>query len=268
MKKEVPFTSKIEVFYDWSSLEGILLSRFNRIIEENFTFSEYDLNLFCAIIIRKGGLENLPQPFKNYTIQSNLIGPEIQFLITALAIELREEVSNEEMAIHLKARFEKAIKRKKIVINEIKRTGENPNKITLNDSSYYRELLNIVKDFHDITLIDWYIPIVLTFAKFVHIYVKHVEETKFCDGNFKKRSFFDFKHTEILTLIKKILNQEEQSIKEHFLNVAIGYEINDISMIKDYLRGIINNPPIKLGVDEFALAIDKHGFIQSFYQIK
>ena len=52
-----------------------------------------------------------------------------------------------------------------IVKKEIGRVINNANNITLKNSAYYRELLNIVTQFNDLTLIDWFVPIKLTFAK-------------------------------------------------------------------------------------------------------
>lgn len=268
MKKDVPFVVKIKVQRDPESLEGFFLFRFNKMIEDGHNFPLHDFNLYCAILLRKVGLENLPESFKNYIVQHNEIRPEIQFHKTLLALELEENIPDNEMSIHLKARLKRAIDRMRIVKTEIKRVGINPNKLTLDNSKDYRELLNVIQEFDDITLMDWFIPIVLKFERFVYIYVKHVEETKFAAGQFKARSFFDYKHTEILTLIKKILKQEEESIQEHFLDVAIGNTLKDNSKIKDYHRGFKKFSPIILGGDKFSLSIDKHGFIQKFYQIK
>lgn len=268
MKKDVPFIIKVKVPHDPQSLEGLLLFRFRKIVEEGYTFSKNDFNLYCAILIRKVGLEKLSESFLKYIILNNSIKPEIQFHKTALAIELEESVSDEDMRVHVKTIMKRAIERKKVIKVEIQRTGINPNKITFENSQYYRELLKITKEFDDLTLMDWFVPVVLKFERLVHIYIKHVEETKFGDGQFKARSFFDYKHTEIITLIKKIIQQEEQNIKEHFLEVAEGYELKDSSKIKDYHRGFRKFPPILLGTEKFGLTIDKHGFIQKFYQIK
>lgn len=268
MKKDIPNTIKIEFPYDPESIEGLMLFRYDRIIEEGHTFSIHDFDLFCAIIIRKHGLEKIHESILKYAIENENIRPEIQFQMTALALELGEEIDEQELKAHAKARIVRVIKRKETVKKEIQRTGINAKKVTLNNTSYYRELLTLIKGFNDLTLIDWFVPIVLTFKKFVHIYVKHVEETKFGDGQFKRRSYFDYKYTEILNLLKAILKQEEQSIKDHFLEVVVGRTMKNESKIKDYHRGFRKFTPIVFGGDEFRLTIDKNGFIQSFYQKK
>ena len=131
MKKEIPFITKIDIPYDPKSLEGVLLYRFNNIIEEGFTFSINDFNLFCAILIRKKSLENLLEQFKNYIIQDNLIRPEIQFQKIALAMEAEEYVKEQDLKFYYESRLKIAIERKHIIKKEIQRTGINANKINL-----------------------------------------------------------------------------------------------------------------------------------------
>jgi hypothetical protein len=268
MKKEVPYAIKVEIPYDSDILEDLFLQRFDNIIKNGYTFAMHDYYLFCAILIRLNPLEKLPQIIKDSIIQNGKVKPEILFQKIALAIEKFEKIEKDELDFYFKTKYEEAKRRKDIVKKEIQRTGKNPLKVNINNSVYFRELLNIIKEFSDLTLMDWFVPVVLTFEKYVHIYVKHVEETKISDGQFKNRSFFDYKHTEILTLIKRIISMEEKDIKEHFYKNHIGHETNQKGMIKDYHRGFGKYPPISIGQDIFRLTISKYGFIESFYQIK
>lgn len=185
-----------------------------------------------------------------------------------LGVEQNETVKGEDEDFYYKMKLQRALERKRIVKEEIGRVVNKPESITLKNSGYYRELLNIVTQFNDLTLIDWFVPIKLTFEKFVHIYVKHVEETKFGDKQLMKRSFFDYKHTEILSLLKAILKQEEEHIKEHFIYIPIGRTLNDKTKDKDYHRGFGKFPKLIFDENEFRLTINKNGFIQTFYQNK
>ena len=268
MKKAVPNTIKIEVPYDRDILEGLFFYRFEKIVKNGYIFPMHDFYLYSAILIRLELLDTLPADYKDFIIQDGKVRPDVFFQKIALAIEHGEEISKEEQEFYFYKKTEEALRRKEIVKTEIRRTGINPVKENINNSFYYRELLNIIREFSDFTLMDWYIPIVLTFEKFVHIYVKHVEETKFNDGQFKRRSFFDYKHTEIFTLIKRIISQEEKEIQEHFFQNHIDNEAGHKELAKDYHRGFKQFPPIHFGGDIFRLTINKHGFVESFYQIK
>lgn len=268
MKKEVAYTTKIKVPYDRDIIEGLFFWRFKKIMEEGYTFAMHDFYLYSAILIRFDLLEKLPRDIREYIIQEGKIKPEILFQKIALALEKGEKLTDKDQEFYFKTKFKEAKRRKEIVRKEIRRTGINPAKININNSIYLRELLNIIREFSDLTLMDWFTPIVLTFEKFVHIYVKHVEETKMSEGQFKKRSFFDYKHTEILTLIKRIIGQEEKDIQEHFLRNRIYDEFTPKEKVKDYHRGFGKYPPIQFDGDSFRLTINKYGFIESFYQIK
>jgi hypothetical protein len=268
MKKEIPNLLKVEFPYDPDSDGDLLLWRFGKIIEDGHAFSKHDFNLFCALLIRKHGVEKLSDDLQNYILDGDKINPDVQFQLTAYAIEVGDDISEEELEIHAKARYERALYRYNFVKKEIHRTGINAHKVNLDNSEDYRTLVNQVAGFDDLTLIDWFVPIVLTFEKFVHIYVKHVEETKFGEGQFKRRSFIDYRHDELLTLIKQILRIDEENIKDHFLEVRAAQILNEPDKIKDYHRGFGKFAPIEMDGDKFRLTIDKNGFITSFYQIK
>lgn len=267
-KKDIPNLLRINIPYNREIIENMFLFRYNRIINEGYAFSHRDFDIFSAIMLRKYGITDAPKAIQKYAIKDDQIIDRIRFEMICLGVEQLEEVKDEDLEFYFKMLRQRAIERKKIVKKEISRVVNNANKITLKNSAYYRELLNIVTQFNDMTLIDWFVPIKLTFEKFVHIYVKHVEETKFGDGQFKKRSFFDYKHTEILSLTKAILRQEAEDIKDHFLLVSVGISINDNSMVKDYHRGFGKFPKLIFDNNEFRLTIDKNGFIQTFYQNK
>lgn len=267
-KKDLPNTIRINIPFDRSIFEDILLFRYNLIIKEGYAFSYRDFDMFSAIILRRHGVDDAPISIQKYAIKDGQIIDRVKFEMICLGLEQNENIKAKDEDFYYKMRYQRALERKRIVKTEIGRVVNNVQSITLKNSDYYRELLNIVTQFNDLTLIDWFVPIKLTFERFVHLYVKHVEETKFADGQFKKRSFFDYKHTEILRLLKTILRQEKEDIKDHFLLVSIGYSIKDNSMIKDYHRGFGKFSKLIFDGNEFRLTIDKYGFIQTFYQNK
>ena len=135
-------------------------------------------------------------------------------------------------------------------------------------SSYFKQLLKIVSQIEDeITLIDGYIPVKIRFEELVHVFVKHVEETKFGVGQFTKRTFFNYNFDQIWVLLNSILKQEAKSIFEHFQEVKVGLLINNESLIKDYHRGFKKFNPIQYNDNTFALSIKSNGYIQKFHQL-
>jgi hypothetical protein len=263
LKKAVPNLVRIETSHEPLVNERILLWRYNRIIEEGYSFPLHDFYSYCALIIRHYGKEKMPKSF----IDTEEIKQKVRFELINLQIRNDEEVSIEDFQFHLTERRKMVFERKKIIKNEIARSnikGKILNKIGHSNSEFYRTLLKLTREFTDITLMDWFIPIVLTYERLIHIFIKHVEETKFGDGQFKQRSFFDYEPEEIWRLLKTIIKFEQIYIQEHFLENSLYHQLDRKELMKDYRRNYRN--PIIFNQDEFILRIDKYGFIKQFYQ--
>ena len=112
---------------------------------------------------------------------------------------------------------------------------------------------------------DYFIPVVLTYERLIHIFIRHVEETKFADGKSKRQTFFTYQSGEIWTLLKTIIKFDQENIKEHLIENKVHYDLDKKELMTDYLRNYEN--PIIFDGDKFALRIDKNGFIKQFYQL-
>ena len=245
--------------------ERILLWRYNRIIEEGYAFPLHDFCSYCTLIIRHYGKEKLPKEWLDTDEKKS----KVRFELINLQLLNYEKVSKKDFQFHLEERRKMVAERKKIIKKEITRTNLNGkilNSIDHSNSEFYRTLLKLTREFTDITLMDWFIPIVLTYERLIHIFVKHVEETKFGEGQFKQRSFFDYKPEEVWTLLKTIIKFERKDIEEHFLKNSVNYQLKRKELMKDYKRSYKN--PIIFNDDYFVIAIDRNGFIKQFYQIE
>lgn len=264
MKKIVPNLIRIKTNYDPTVTEGLLVWRYNRIIDNGYTFPLHDYYTYCALLLRNEEIDNVPQIMKN----GNELKPEIKFEIINFQINNKEKISNDDLKFHIASRQGIVEDKKRIIKHEISRTNLNGKllkTISPYNSNYYRTLLHLTREFREITLLDWFIPIVLTYERLIHIFIKHVEETKFGDGQFKHRTFFEYRPDEIWILLKTIVKNETQSIQEHFLENSMNHELDRLSLMKDYRRSSRN--PIILNEDRFVLTIDKNGFIKQFHQL-
>lgn len=263
MKKIVPNLIRIETSYEPVANERILLWRYNRIIKQGYTFPLHDFYTYCALFIRHYGNDKLPKEW----INTEEINSKVRFELINLQLLNDEKVSKGDFRFHQVERQKMVTERKRIIKKEISRTnikGKILNTIGHSNSKFYRTLLILTREFTDITIMDWFIPIVLTYERLIHIFIKHVEETKFADGQFKQRSFFEYRPDEIWTLLKVIIKNEQQDIQDHFLENSVHYQLERKELMKDYRRCYKN--PILFNEDEFILRIDKNGFIQQFYQ--
>lgn len=263
LKKTVPNLIRLETNHEIVVGERFLLWRYNRIIEEGYAFPLHDFYCYCALIIRHFGIDKLPREW----LDGDEIKSKVKFELINLQITNEEKVSDEDFQFHLQEIRKIVVKRKAIIKKEIARTnlkGKILNSINHTNSNFYRTLLRLTNEFSDITLMDWFIPIVLTYERLIHIFVKHVEETKFADGQFKRRSFFEYRPDEIWTLLKTIIKFEKKEIEDHFLLNSVNLQLGKEDLMKAYRRN--NSNPIKFNGDEFVLAIDCNGFITQFYQ--
>ena len=265
MKKNVPNLIRIETSYEPVENERILLWRYNRIIEEGFTFPLHDFYIYSALLIKNFEKEKLQKKW----VDSDETESKVRFEIINFQLINNEKVSKEDIEFHLTERKKKIIIRKEIIKKEIARTninGKTLKTIGYSNSEFYRTLLKLTNDFNDITLLDWFIPIVLTYERLIHIFVKHVEETKFGNGQFKQRSFFQYNPEEIWILLKTIIKFEKENIENHFLMNSVNYQLQKKELMKDYRRSYKN--PVVFNNDLFVITIDKNGFIKQFYQIE
>ena len=265
LKKLVPFLLRIETSHDPITTEKILLNRYLLVLEEQYSMPLHDFHSFAALSIRHGLTDTVPEIMKN----GDEIKSEIRFQIINYKINNDENISEEDLVFHQNERRKIVSKRKKIIKKAIGTT--NPGHKVLRtispyNSQFYRNLLKLTSEFSDITLLDWFIPIVLPYERLIHIFVKHVEETKFAEGQFKRRTFFDYKPEEIWRLLKTIVKFDKQNIKDHFLLNSINLQLEQTNLMKDYWRGFKN--PIIFNGDRFILHIDKNGFITQFYQLE
>ena len=268
MKKEVANLIRINSEYNSQKAEGLMLWRYGQVLTNGYGFPIHDFNLYCALLIKHKGLENFPEKFKASIFKDGKLDNEIYFHLLRLKILDNFEINEEEKIFFNALRRVKVDERKTIIKKEISRTtvkGKQLNVINHNNSHYYKELLRLTSAFTDITILDWFIPIVLKYERLIHIFVRHVEETKFADSQTKLRTFFSYKPDEIWTLLKTLINQEGADIKDHFIENRVNHDQGKPELMKQYCRN--KNNPILFDGDKFALNIDKNGFIMKFHQI-
>lgn len=263
MKKNVVNVIKIESKYSPEETENLLKWRFERAINSGYSLPRHDFYLYSAILIKQMGIENLPEKYRSLILQNGELEPEINFHDIRLKMLDQSKLSEVEEAFFNFLRKKKVNERKEIIKKEISRTkikGKVLNTLNHKNSLDYKELLQLTREFSDITLLDWFIPIVLKYERLIHIFIRHVEQTKFAESQTLKRTFFSYEASEIWTLLKILIKQENESIKEHFIENTINNQLG-----KSYHRNSHN--PIMYNGDRFSLSIDKNGFIMKFHQI-
>lgn len=263
----MPGIIKVYSEFNQKESETLVLIKFKGNLKNEYTLSEQDFFCFCALVIKNKITNLLTKSQEELIYKEGILIDEVRFLVIKYKLLNDENLTDEELLFYLSFKRVKFNSRKVIIKKEIARTNfkeKELNQINYKNL-YYRELLKLTKFSEDLTLIDWYIPIVLKFDRLIHIFVKHVEETKFANGFFKNRTFFSYKSEEIITLLKTIIKREENSIKEHFVINSVMKLVGKSNMMNNYHRSWKN--PICFDNEIFHLLIDKDGFIMTFYQV-
>jgi len=255
--KDLPKYIKINIPFEKDDYEKILFHYYLEVKYKNgYRFRPEEFNEYCAIIIHTFPVDKIPAHVIDYAFKDFehfVLNDSVNFRYLRLKY-LHNEIKDNEISDLLKYYKIRRNERYLIIKKEINRTN-----ISLKDlaSKYDRDLtklFEILYGFETDIVIDWTIPIYLDFERLVHIFVKHVKETKFGIGTFKKRTFFEYKAEDIQVLIKMVLQKDEIAIKDHFL-------LNSIDLQKkDYRRSIMFNG------DEYSVDINWHGKIMRFHQ--
>jgi hypothetical protein len=268
MKKDVPNIINVEFESDILFHERLTIQLIGHNIESGYSISEYDLDRYFAAVIRNFGLEKLSESDKNYCFKNGKLKDRIRYNIIRAIRESNRKPSRSNFEFYKNYMRRKIDNRNAYMIKEINRTGINGKKEFGQQSEYFKQLKKIVSQIEDeVTLLVGDIPVKIRFEELVHIFVKHVEETKFGDGQFANRTFFNYNFDQIWTLLKCIIKQEKSEIFDHFEEVKVGLIMKDKSLVNDYHRGFKKFNPIEYNNDTFALSIKANGYIQKFHQL-
>jgi len=96
LRKDVPNLIRINSEFTSSEAENLLVWRFNRIINEGYTFTLNDFNIYCGILLKWNGIEHLPEKIINYiplnpqTKMNNVC----KFLLLPISIDHQDENSD------------------------------------------------------------------------------------------------------------------------------------------------------------------------------
>jgi hypothetical protein len=249
-KKNVPRVIKIPFEYNIDLFEQLFKERIENCFDKGYGISKHDLNIYCALILYYQ--INLPPNLFNYAYDSNnCLKNEVQFELINWKINFLDDLDEKEIQFFNTYTEKLFNQRRKIILEEIRRTGISLKNVEENYPEDWENLNSIIEEFREITLINWYTPIRLSFRKLVHIYVKHVDATKFGDGQFKKRTFFSYHWKEIIILIKSFVKKHESKIKDRFSGFG-----------ENTLRA-----RLEFNGDNFSIQIDRNGEIAKFHEL-
>lgn len=98
---------------------------------------------------------------------------------------------------------------------ELKRSTEKLKDLAVQYKDTLQTLIYICSQFEDKLLLPYDIPIWWDFERFIHIYIRHVKETKLGE-RFVERTIFQYKFHDIRRIINAVIESVYEDIKTHF----------------------------------------------------
>lgn len=262
MKKNIPNILPLSINYDIEGFMNLHVITVQRDINNGYFVSNEDLELVSAIGQIYNWYDKVDLVLHNFSINSEICPKKVRFHKLNLLRAINQIMVPKEILELKKIEMSMKIKRKEIINYEISRTNQTKQEKAF-ASKFLNNLLNNISEFpEEITLMRTYIPITLTFNKLVHICIKHFEETKFGNGNHRKRTYFNYYLKDLTLLLKTIIKSMEINIISHFREV---YLIKN-QIIEGKERSFTNNS-ISFNGNIFQLVISTNGNIDRFHQI-
>jgi hypothetical protein len=214
-KKDIPNTLEIKFdSSDWDSAiyklgfyNSRLLSGHKLIPEEEFEY--FGLQLFYNPDQFNGELKKklidestskIKEPIRYYQLMTKFLksdltkGEDAEF----------KEITSRRTKIKLD-----------ILVEEIKSSTEKLKDIAVKHKDTLYTLINICSQFEDNVLLPYDIPIWWDFERFLHIYIRHVKETKVGE-RFTEKTIFQYKFRDIKRIVKTVIERVYDEIIQHF----------------------------------------------------
>jgi hypothetical protein len=214
-EKDIPNT--IEVKFD---ARGIDLDRYNLgffdsrlrngyklIPEEEFEY--FGLQLFYDS-------EFKIDEFKNQIIDATTGKIKTQVRYYQLKAKfLKSELTSDEQKEFNEIISDRSKYKIEILTEEFKRSTEKLKDIAVHHKDAFKTLIYICSQFEDEILLPFEIPIWWEFKRFLHIYIRHVKETKIGE-RFTEKTIFQYKFKDIKRIVKAVIESVYDEIKQEF----------------------------------------------------
>ena len=134
--------------------------------------------------------------------------------------QLKAKFNKTELTEDENKKFQEIIERRSkiridLLFDELNRSTEKLKDIAFQHKDKFKTLINICNQFESEVLLPFEIPIWWDFERFLHIYLRHVKETKVGE-RFAERTIFQYKFKDVNRIVKTVIESVYDEIKEHF----------------------------------------------------
>lgn len=214
-EKDIPNTIEIKIDSSKMDLDKLKLSFYKSRLRDNYKLIPEEENEYYGLqLLYNPSLIN--DEIKNYITDKTTgkIKEPIRFYQLKAKFFLTDLTKEEENEFKTLIRKRNMIKNK-ILINEFKQSTEKIKELVVNYKDPLSELFDICYQFEDELLVPFKNPIWWDFERFIHIYIRHVKETKIGE-RFETRTIFLYKFENIRRIIKAVIEKVHEEIEIHF----------------------------------------------------
>ena len=252
--KELPKPTVINVEYSGHADADRMMVNLNQYqLDAGYKLTPFEIIEHNATILKLYKDQMTPEDLKLYIDEdTGRIRDDINYQYLSKKF-LTSELSTKERSEWERLASTESSKRVAILVKELQRSQEKFKELGIQQPKAIRSLIKLSATFKDMRLITSKYPIWLDFERFLHIFMRHVRETKVGE-RFAEKSVFPYEFSEIIKLIKMVLESIIADMEEHFEKYPdkIFYRQGDIAV---YFQG-----------DYYAIHIDQSGRLLTFFK--
>lgn len=217
-KKEIQNTINIEIdSRDWQDINQITFGFLNSRFVKGNPLSPNEMNQYLGLreYYKKG---NLNSPFKDLAYQEDGVSLKTEVRFFELKSKFEDLVIDEkDMKEFAQLIISKHSYREKLITEELKKTSERLVQLSHEFGDQIEKLKDICHKYDERVVLFGEKLIYLNFERFLHIYIRHVIETKVGD-RFKGKTVFQYKFDDIIRIISLVMDVASKDIQDHFKN--------------------------------------------------
>lgn len=234
--------------------EDLMIWLNNQRIKSGFKLIPEEIKKHNAILFRKYEKEIRDSDNLNDFIDSKTgeIKTELKYyyLNSKYFNDQMSELESEELKKLIQQKAKEAVE---TLSKELKKSTDHWNNIGINYKRGVSILVQLITSFETERICNVKFPIWWDLEKFLHIYMRHVNETQIGE-RFETKTVFQYKLNDIKDLIKAVLEKTEKEINEHFEKYPD----------KDFFR--IGERAVYYSGDFYSIQIEKSGRLIRFHK--
>ena len=241
-----PFTNEDE--------EDLMIWLNNKRLKSGYKLIPEEINKHNAVTFRKyeGEIRKSENLYDFVDSATGEIKSELKFYYLQSKY-YHEELSEAELKEFEELISQRAKEKVETLANELKKSTEHWNEIGINYQKGVSILVQLITNFETQRITNVKFPIWWDLEKFLHIYMRHVNETQVGE-KFEIKTVFQYKLNDIRDLIKIVLDKTEKEINEHF----------EKNPEKEFFR--IGERSVYYNGDFYTFHIEKTGRLLTFYK--